>query len=258
MKNKKRLIPGSAVALILVTVCLAPFLYVLVNSVLTDEGFTLMYYYDVFLASPQYLLRFWLSLGLALAIACAQVIVSTLAGYGFAKCKFPGRNVIFFFLMVLMILPLQVTLVPNYVVLDELNLLDTYRSLILPAIFIPLGTFIMAQGFRAIPNEIIDAAKADGCRTLPLILRIAVPMNKSGLVCTLLLSFLDGWNMVEQPIAYIKDNTRWPLSVSLASTLPADPTVRLVCCVLAIIPPLFLFAYFSRELVEGITLGKEI
>ena len=258
MKKKKWLILGSAVALILTVMCLVPFLYVLVNSVLTGEGFTLMYYYDVFLASPQYLLRFWLSIGLALSIAGGQVIVSTLAGYGFAKCKFPGRNAIFFFLMVLMILPLQVTLVPNYIVLDELGLLDTYKSLILPAIFIPLGTFIMTQGFRAIPNEIIDAARVDGCKTLPLIVRIALPMNKSGLICTLMLSFLDGWNMVEQPIAYIKDNARWPLSVSLTSTLPADPTVRLVCCVLAIIPPLFLFVYFNRELIEGITLGKEM
>ena len=64
--------------------------------------------------------------------------------------------------------------------------------------------------------------------------------------------------MVEQPIAYLKDFERWPLSVSLASVLPADPAVRLVCCVLAILPPLFLFLYFNRELVEGIALGKEM
>ena len=258
MKKGKWLLFGSAAALVLVIVCLAPFGYVLVNSVMTGEGFTLLYYYKVFLASPQVLLRFWLSFGLALTIALGQVIVSTLAGYGFAKCKFPGRNAIFFFLMVLMILPLQVTLVPNYIVLDKLKLLDSYKALILPAVFIPLGTFVMTQGFRAIPNEILDAARVDGCRTLPLIARVALPMNRSGLVCTLLLSFLDGWNMVEQPIAYIKDNSRWPLSVSLASTLPADPTVRLVCCVLAILPPLFLFVYFNRELVEGISLGKEM
>lgn len=249
---------GTICASMLVVLCLVPFLYVLINSFLTDEGITFMYYYEVFLASPQYLLHFWLSMGLACSIALGQLIVSVLAGYGFAKCKFKGKNVLFFFLMVLMVLPLQVTLVPNYIVLDELNLLDTYKSLILPVIFIPLGTFIMTQGFRAIPNEIIDAAKVDGCRTLPIIVRIAVPMNKSGLICTLLLSFLDSWNMVEQPIAYIKDFDRWPLSVSLASTLPADPTVRLVCCMLAILPPLFLFVYFNRELVEGITLGKEI
>lgn len=249
---------GAACALILAVLCLAPFLYVLVNSVLTDDGITLMYYYKVFLSSPQYLLRFWLSMGLACCIAGGQVIVSALAGYGFAKCRFKGRNALFFSLMVLMILPLQVTLVPNYIILDGLDLLDTYQALILPAIFIPLGTFIMTQGFRSVPNEIIDAARLDGCGTLSVLIRVAAPMNKSGLVCTLLLSFLDSWNMVEQPIAYIKDFERWPLSVSLASTLPADPAVRLVCCVLAILPPLFLFVCFNQELVEGITLGKEV
>lgn len=256
MKGRIWLRLGTVCALLFTVLCLMPFLYVLVNSVLTEGGVTLMYYYEVFLASPQYLLRFWLSMGLACCIAGGQVIVSALAGYGFAKCRFKGRNALVFFLMVLMILPLQVTLVPNYIVLDGLNLLDTYQALILPAIFIPLGTFIMTQGFRSVPNEIIAAAKLDGCGTLSVLIRIAVPMNRSGLVCTLLLSFLDGWNMVEQPIAYIKDFERWPLSVSLASTLPADPAVRLVCCVLAILPPLFLFVYFNQELVEGITLGK--
>ena len=255
---KKRFTVGSAVAVILIALCLAPFLYVFLKSLLTDDGATFLYYYDVLLATPQYLLRFWLSAGLAILVAVGQTIVSSLAGFGFAKYKFPGRNAVFFFLMVLMILPLQVTLVPNYIVLDKLKLLDTYGALILPAIFIPLGTFIMTQGFRAIPNEIIDAAKVDGCRTLPLFVRVALPINKNGLVCTFLLSFLDAWNMVEQPIAFIKDQERWPLSVSLASTLPADPTVRLVCCVLAVVPPLFLFMYFNRELTEGIALGKEL
>lgn len=255
---KKRFTVGSAAAVILIALCLAPFLYVLLRSVITDDGVTFRYYYEVFLATPQYLLRFWLSAGLAILVAAGQTIASSLAGFGFAKYKFPGKNTVFFFLMALMLLPLQVTLVPNYIVLDRLKLLDTYGALVLPAIFIPLGTFIMTQGFRAIPDELIDAAKADGCRTLPLIVRVALPINKNGLVCTFLLSFLDAWNMVEQPIAFIKDQERRPLSVSLASALPADPVVRLVCCVLAAIPPLFLFLYFNRELTEGIALGKEL
>lgn len=257
MKKSRRITVGGAAALVLIVLALAPFLYVLVSSVRTGEDVTLLYYYQVFLASPQYLLRFWLSLALACGIALCQLAVSALAGYGFAKCRFPGRNALFFSLMVLMILPLQVTLVPNYVVLDKMDLLDTYKSLMLPSIFVPLGTFIMRQGFQAVPNEIIEAARLDGCGTLGVLLRVALPMNKSGLVCTLLLSFLDGWNMVEQPIAYIKDAQRWPLSVSLASTMPSDPVIRLVCCVLAALPPLFLFMYFNRELVEGIALGKE-
>ena len=249
---------SSFAAVLLTALSVIPFLYVFAKSLLSAQnGFTLSYYYQVFLAQEQYLLRFWKSLGQCLCITAGQVVVSTLAGYGFAKCRFPGKNVLFFLLMVLMIMPLQVTLVPNYIMLDRLGLLDTYYALVLPMIFVPLGTFIMTQSFQAVPNEIIEAARLDGCGTLKLICRIAVPMNRAGLICTLLLSFLDGWNMVEQPMVYLEDFGRYPISVALASVPPENPTVQLVCCILVALPPLFLFAYFNRELVEGIALGGE-
>lgn len=251
--------PAAAVAAFVLTLlCVLPFLYVFWKGMRNAEGgFTLDYYYAVFLAQPQYLLRFWKSLALSLCIAAGQMAVSTLAGYGFAKYKFAGKNVLFFLLMVMMIMPLQVTLVPNYLMLSEMGLLDTYYSLALPAIFVPLGTFIMTQSFKAIPNDIIDAARLDGCNTWGVICRIATPINKSGLVCTMLLSFLDGWNMVEQPIVYLKDFAKYPISVALASVPPEDPTVQLVCCILVVLPPLFLFSFFNRELVEGIAAGGE-
>lgn len=254
---KKRYVFSNAVAIALTGICVAPFLYIFFRSFLNSEGFTLDYYYDVFLGQSQYLLRFWKSLALSLCIAGAQLVVSTLAGYGFAKCRFPGKNLAFFLLMILMIMPLQVTLVPNYIMLDKLGLLDTYYALALPMIFVPLGTFIMTQSFRSVPNDVIEAAKLDGCGILGVIRRIAVPMNKSGLVCTMLLSFLDGWNMVEQPIVYLKDFANYPIAVALASVPPEDPTVQLVCCILVAVPPLFLFAYYNQELVEGIVIGGE-
>lgn len=256
MRKHHRL--SAIVAFFLTLVCVVPFLYVFGMGLRsTQGGLTLEYYYEVFLAQSQYLVRFWKSLALSLCIAAGQVAVSTLAGYGFAKCRFPGKNVLFFLLMVLMIMPLQVTLVPNYLILSEIGLLDTYFALALPAIFLPLGTFIMTQSFKAIPNEVIDAAKVDGCGTWKVICRIATPINKSGLVCTMLLSFLDAWNMVEQPMVYLKDFAKYPISVALASVPPEDPTIQLVCCILVALPPLFLFSYFNRELVEGIAAGGE-
>ncbi|MGN1027440.1 MAG: carbohydrate ABC transporter permease [Faecousia sp.] len=249
---------SSVAACLLTALCVLPFVYVFGKSLLDSQGgFTLEYYYQVFLAQEQYLLRFWKSLAICLCITAGQVVVSTLAGYGFAKCRFPGRNTLFFLLMVLMIMPLQVTLVPNYIMLDKLGLLNTYYALVLPMIFVPLGTFIMTQSFKSVPDDIIKAARLDGCGTLGVIFRIAVPMNKAGLICTLLLSFLDGWNMVEQPMIYLEDFKKYPISVALASVPPEDPTVQLVCCILAVLPPLFLFAYFNRELVEGIAIGGE-
>ena len=254
--KEKRNIFGGAFAILLVIISVAPFLYVFFRSFVTRSGIQFQSYYDVFLGSPQYLFRFWKSMGMCLLIAAGQVIASVLGGYGFAKYQFKGRDGLFFFLMILMVLPVQVTLVPNFMMLNAMNLLDTYAALILPSIFIPLGTFILTQSFRAIPDSIIDAAMLDGCGVFKILTLVAVPMSKSGLVCTLLLSFLDGWNMVEQPIAYLKEFEQYPISVALAYVPPTDATIQLVCCILVVLPALFLFAFFNRELVEGITLAE--
>ena len=248
---------SSVLAFFLTLLCVVPYLYVFLMSFLGESGLTLDFYYEVFLSETQYLVRFWKSLALSLVIAVCQVTVSILAGYGFAKCKFPGKSAIFFLLMILMIMPLQVTLVPNYLMLDELGLLNTYYALALPAIFVPLGTFIMTRSFQSVTNDVIEAARLDGCGTLGVIWRIAVPMNKSGLVCTFLLSFLDGWNMVEQPMVYLNDLVKYPMSVGLATTPPEDSKIQLVCCMLVALPPLMLFAYYNRELVEGIAIGGD-
>lgn len=247
---------GTAFAALLVVISLAPFCYVLLRSFLTSQGVSFLSYYDVFWGQSQYLLRFWKSLGIVLAVGFGQLAVSVLAGYGFAKFRFPGRNVLFFILMILMVVPVQVTLVPNYIMLGRLNLLDTYSALILPLIFAPLGAFILRQSFLSVPDSITDAAMLDGCGSLKTLLYVMIPMNWSGMVCVFLLSFLDAWNMVEQPIAYLKDIHRYPISVALAYVPPTDTAIYLVCCLLAILPGLFFFTFFNRELVEGITLAE--
>lgn len=239
-------------ALVLTVICVVPFVYIFSRSLYSAAA-----YYQVFLAQSQFLTRFWRSLLLSLCIAAGQLMVSVLAGFGFAKCRFPGKNVIFFLMMLLMVMPLQVVLVPNYQLLDQLGLLDTYAALALPMIFVPLGTFIMTQCFRSVPNSLLEAARLDGCSTVAVICRIAVPMSKGGLVCTGLLSFLDGWNMVEQPLTYLKDFSDYPLSVGLSAALPDAPAVGLVGCLLAALPPVMLFAIFQRRLSEGIVAGGE-
>ena len=255
---KKRRPLTAALLLFLVAVCIVPFGYVLVTSFLSADGeFTLRYYYQVFLSQTEYLLRFWKSVGISLCIALGQVTVSALAGYGFARYRFPGKNVLFFLLMVLMILPLQVTLMPNFMVLENLGLLYTVFSLILPAVFVPLGTIIMTQSIKAVPVNVIEAARLDGCSTLGTLIHIVLPGSTNGLVCTFLLAFLDGWNMVEQPITYLRSFQDYPISVALASVPPGDPTVLLCCCVLVTLPALFLFLFFNRELAEGVAMGGE-
>lgn len=255
--KKKSAALGLAAGVILL-VCVVPFAYIFIQACRTEDGaWSLMSYYRVFLASPQYLLRFFKSAALAVCVALGQTVFSVLAGFGFAKYRFPGKNILFFLLMALMIMPLQVTLVTNYVVLEAAGLTNTYAGLALPAIFVPLGTFLMSQTFRAVPNEVMDAGKLDGCTDLEALRWIAVPMGKGGIACTLLLSFLDGWNMVEQPMAYLENFKSYPISVALALVRPEAVGEQLACCILVMLPPVMLFAVFHRELVEGIALGKE-
>jgi len=254
-KTAFRRVSGGFAALLSV-IFLAPFCYVLLSSFWSQGKVSFLPYYDVFWGQSQYMLRFWRSLGISLCVGLGQLLVSVLAGFGFAKCRFPGRNAIFFGLMILMVLPVQVTLVPNYIMLGQLGLLDSYPALILPLIFAPLGAFILRQSFASIPDSIIDAAMLDGCGIPRTLLWIAMPMNVSGLVCAFLLSFLDAWNMVEQPIAYLRNFERYPLSVALAYVPPTNMAIHLVCCILVVLPCLFLFAFFNQELVEGITLAE--
>ena len=119
---RKRSVPGRVLSAVLVLLCVSPFLYLFAGSFFDDAGrVTLRYYYQVFLATPQYLIRFWKSIAMSLCIAAGQMAFAALAGFGFAKCRFRGKNGLFFVLTVLMILPLQVTLIPNYMILSRMG-----------------------------------------------------------------------------------------------------------------------------------------
>ena len=230
----KRFFSGLFAALVVV-LSAAPFLYVFVRSFLSPGGVTFQYYYDVFLASPKYLFRFWKSIGMAVCIAAGQLLISVFAGFGFAKYKFPGRNFLFFLLMILMTLPVQVTLVPDFIMLGYMNLLNTYAALILPSIIVPLGTFILTQSFKSVPDTVLDAAMLDGCGVLRMLFYVVSPMNKSGLVCVLLLSFLDAWNMVEQPIAFFGKKpsstpSRWRSPIHRRARHPCSSSAAFWSC----------------------------
>ena len=252
-----RVFSAAATALLLLAI-LGPFFQVLQGALFPQgTGFSLEAVYKVFLATPEYLLVFWRTIALCALMVGGQVVLSVLAGLGFAKYDFPGKKLWFFLLLVVMVLPLQMTLVPNFRILGTLNLLDTQWALVLPALFAPLGTFLMTQNFRAVPDEILEAAQLDGASTFTILWRILVPCGKNSLACVIVLTFLEAWNMVEQPMAYLKKPTQYPLSVSLATTGARDPAVQLACCLLALLPPLLLFLGLHKELVQGIALQED-
>lgn len=219
---------------------------------LIPDIFSLESYYQVLLRSSQYLQKFWTSILLCACIVAGQLIVSCMGGYAFAKHKFKGKNLLFYGIIILMIMPVQVTLVPNYIILSQIRMLNTYYAIILPAIFLPFGTFLMTQIFKSIPNEIIEASKLDGANTLKVMTYMLLPAGKGGAISLILLCFIDSWNMVEQPIVYLKDSNQYPLSVFLANVNYKNFSLSFACGILAILPVLLLFLFFNEELVEGI------
>lgn len=244
--------------ILLICVCMIPFVFVIVQSLLnSDSQLSGMAYYQVFLSEPVYLFRFWKSLLMCLMIVAGQLVVTVLGGFGFAKYDFPGKHVLFTILMILMILPVQVILVPNYILFDKLHMLDSWSALILPAAFSPLGTFITMQCFRSIPDDVIDAAKIDGCNLIQVLRYVVIPIARGGIISAGILAFLDSWNMVEQPLAYLKSFASYPLSVALSVVFPKEINVQMAACLLVLIPPLMLFLYFQHDLVEGIVIGEE-
>ena len=214
--------------------------------------FSVQGYVQVFLRRTAYWLRFWRTLAMCGAIVAGQLLVSILGGFAFAKYSFPGRRWLFYLLVVLMLMPVQVTLVPNYIVLERLNLLDSYGALILPAMFLPFGTFLMTQIFKSVPDEVLQAGQIDGAGTLTLLFRVLLPAGRAGAVSLCLLTFIDAWNMVEQPLAFLRDSEMYPFSVFLASTSRDALAVVFPCGVLAMLPVLLLFWFFNEELVESI------
>lgn len=219
---------------------------------LLPDIFTLEGYYNILLRRPEYLIKFWNSILICVLILPVQIIISCMGGFAFSKYSFPFRKTLFFIIIVLMMLPLQVTLVPNFLVLDKLRLLNSRWALILPAAFSPFGTFIMAQVFSSLPNEVLQAAVIDGANTNRVLWRVAVPSAKGGLISMVLLCFIDAWSMVEQPIVFLNDVSSYPLSVFLALSYQSNYTLAFSCGVLAMLPVMLVFLFFNDELIKGI------
>lgn len=242
---------------------LMPLLYTIVNSfsdgsayALIPSRLSLQGYWEVLLRRPHYLKKFWNSLILCVAIVAGQTAVSCLAGFGFSRFRFPGKDVLFFLVIIVMMMPYQVTLVSNYMILDRMGLVGSWFALVLPAIFSPFGVFLMRQVFDTCPNEFLEAARLDGAGSFRVLFSILIPRSRSGLASLVLLTFIDAWNMVEQPLVYLNDPYEYPLSVFLSQMNQGNVGVLCTCGVLAAIPVLLLFFYYDEDLADGIALSQ--
>lgn len=210
-------------------------------------------YVTVLFKSPEYLLKFWNSVILVGPILLFQLITASLASYGFARYQGRIRQIVFFAYIILMLMPYQVTLVPNYLVSDWLNILDTYWSIWLPGIFSPFAVYLLTKFMRRIPTSVIEAAEIDGAGEWQIYRRICLPLCKGAICSAAILVFIDYWNMVEQPLILLSDAETHPLSVFLSKINAGEIGLAFAVATIYMVPCLLIFLYGEEYLVDGIT-----
>ena len=209
-------------------------------------------YYTVLFKSPDYLLKFWNSMILVVPIVIFQLATAAFAAYGFARLKGRLKEMLFFIYIVVMLMPYQVTLVPNFLVSDALGILDTRLAIILPAVFTPYSVFLLSKIMRRIPESLIEAAKLDGAGEFQIFRYVALPLCKSVIASVAILVFIDYWNMVEQPLILLSDRDMHPLSVFLSEINSGEIGLAFAVATIYMIPTLLMFLYGEDYLVEGI------
>lgn len=223
-----------------------------VNLKFIPDMVTFSQYATVLFKSPDYLLKFWNSVILVVPIVVFQLVVAVLAAYGFTRTRGKLSAIVFFAYVILMMMPYQVTLVPNYLVLNWMKLLDTNWSIWLPGIFSPFSVYLITKYMRRIPVPLIEAAKIDGANEFQVFTKICIPICKGVITTCAILVFMDYWNMVEQPLLFFNDTDKYPLSIFLSKINAQEVGLAFAVATFYMIPSLLIFLYGEDQLVEGI------
>lgn len=213
---------------------------------------TLRPYVELLLDSPGFFKMFWNSCIQVFPGLLGQLLAAVPAAWSFARFRFRGKRILFTIYIILMVMPFQVTMVPSYLVLNRLGLMDSHLALILPNIFSTFPVFIMVKFFKSIPESLLEAARLDGAGEFSIFLKIGVPMGASGIISAIILGFLEYWNAIEQPLTFLKSKALWPLSLYLPNITTDKAAVSLAASVIMMTPALLIFLFGQRYLEEGI------
>jgi multiple sugar transport system permease protein len=193
-------------------------------------------------------------------LTIGQVVFSTLAAYAFARMRFPGRDMIFWIYLLTLMVPNAVTIIPLYAIMREAGLLNTYWAIFLPYVFgAPYTIFLMRQFFRNIPQDVIDAARVDGCSEWRILLRVVVPLSKPVIITATLIAFVFGWNNFLWPLIVTNSQSLYVLTIGLAnfqSNMNSQWNYSLAGSVITLFPMALIFAIFQRHIIRSITLTQ--
>lgn len=222
-----------------------------ISLTLIPESVT-MHQYRETVTDPAFSKRFWNSVILVVPITIIQMIISLFAAYGFARFQGRIKRIVFFCFVILMLMPNQVMLVPNYLIGQSIGIDGSRWMVILPGIFSVFPIYLFTRTIRRIPNSYFEAAKLDGAGEFQIFRHVVIPLCKSMIVSVLLLVFIDYWNMVEQPLLFLEPEQH-PLSLYLSSTSSQHLGQTFAAAVSYMIPPLLLFLFGRKDLSKGVS-----
>lgn len=209
-------------------------------------------YRKLLFLSPQFFVLFWNSMKMTACILAGQILIGVPAAWAFAAYRVRGSKGLFALYVVLMLLPFQVTMLSSYLVLNSLSLLNTQYAVILPAVFSTFPVFLCYGGFRGIPVQLFEAARIDGAGEATIFFKLGLPLGKSGIMSAVVLGFLEYWNMMEQPMAFLDDKTLWPLSLYLPEITWVQAGHAFCASFITLIPAAFVFVMGQDYLEQGI------
>ena len=213
---------------------------------------TIRSYVELLLDTPQFFVMFWNSVKIVFLSIAGQLIVGIAAAWGFARYNFRFKKILFTLYIVVMLMPFQVTMLSSYLVLDSFKLLDTHWSIILPAIFSTFSVFIMYRFFCNIPEAIIESARIDGASELKIFFKIGIPLGMPGIMSAVILQFLELWNLIEQPLTFLKDKSLWPLSIYLPNITLENADIAFTASAVTLIAAIIVFFAGQSYLEQGI------
>lgn len=218
---------------------------------------TLVHYVEVWTRLP--FARFLLnSLLVAAMITLSNVFFCTLAGYTFAKLRFPGRDKIFFVLLMTLMVPFQVNLIPLYKLMDLFKWLDTYWALIVPGATSVFGMYLMRQYILSIPDELMDSARVDGCSEFGIFWRIVAPLSLPGVATLAIFTFMGAWTDFLWPMIVTSsmDMRTLPVGIALLQEYhTTNWTQTMAGSAIAALPMIIVFLFMQRQFIEGLTAG---
>ncbi len=222
------------------------------------RNLSLWKYIEVLFDTPEFFITFWNSMKIASFTLIGQMVFGVTAAWGFARYRFPFRKILFRIYILFMLLPFQVIMLSEYIILDKLQMIDTLWAVIVPGIFSTFSVFILYYFFVQIPEDIVEAARLDGASEWKIFIKIGIPLGYRGIMAMLVLNFLECWNLVEQPITFLKQPRIWPLSIYFVEITGENAGQVFSSAVLAFIPSLFIFVLGQDYLESGIVASTPV